>query len=50
MTWNEAWHKVIWLDWKEFHLDDPGGCSHYWYDLRKEEEIFELVFKVMAML
>ena len=39
MTWNEAWHNVIWSDEKKFNLDDPDGF-YYWHDLRKEEEIF----------
>ncbi|CAF2016077.1 unnamed protein product [Rotaria magnacalcarata] len=40
MTWNNEWHKVIWSDEKKFNLDGPDGFSYYWYDLRKEEEIF----------
>ena len=40
MIWNEAWLNVIWLNEKKFNLDDPGGFSYHWYDLRKEEEIF----------
>ncbi|CAF4635902.1 unnamed protein product, partial [Rotaria sp. Silwood2] len=40
MTWNNEWNKVIWSDEKKFNLDGPDGFSYYWYDLRKEEEIF----------
>ena len=39
MTWNEAWHKVIWSDEKKFNLDCLDGFSFCWRDLLKEEEI-----------
>ena len=40
MTWNKAWHNVICLGKKKFNLDGSDDFSYYWYDLRKEEEIF----------
>ena len=34
------WSKVIFSDEKEFNLDGPDGFQFYWWDLRKEREIF----------
>ena len=48
ITWNEAWHNVIWSDEKKFNLDSPDDFSYDWHGLRREEESFRLVLKVGA--
>ena len=34
------WPKVIFLDKKKFNLDGPDGIQYYWYNLRKETEMY----------
>ena len=37
---DEKWRNVIFSDEKKFNLDGPDGCQSYWYQMRKDEQIF----------
>ncbi|GBO08049.1 Transposable element Tc3 transposase [Araneus ventricosus] len=39
ITMGKKWD-VIFSDEKKFNLDGPNGFRYFWYDLRKEKEIF----------
>lgn len=36
----KKWDNFIFSDEKKFNLDGPDGNQYFWYDLRKEKEIF----------
>ena len=36
----EQWSRIVWSDGKKFNLDGPDSLHNYWYDLRKEKQIF----------
>ena len=50
VIWNDAWHKVICSVEQTLNLDGSDSFSYSWHDLRKEEEIFQLVLKVVMAL
>ncbi len=41
MTWDNQWIQIIFSDEKKNEIwMDKDGWKYYWYDLRKEKEIF----------
>ena len=36
----EKWETVVFSDEKNFNLDGPNGSQCYWYDLKKEKQLF----------
>ena len=40
ISMGDKWNDVVFSDEKKFNLDGPDGFKYFWYDLRKEKEIF----------